>query len=54
MEEKEVLERVINIINPKLKDALNNLKADEVNYFIEHLALDLEMSLSHWRFKKYI
>ena len=51
MNEKDILERVINIINPKLQETVNNLGVIEYDYFIEHLTLDLERSLKHWQFK---
>lgn len=51
MNKKEILERVINLINPKLQETINNLEIEEYNYLINHLATDLERSLHHWKFK---
>jgi hypothetical protein len=51
MEKKDILERVINLVNPKLHEAVNSLEVEEYDYFIEHLTLDLESSLRDWQFK---
>lgn len=51
MRTEEILERVLHLINPNLDNTVNKLKGNEIEYFIEHLAQDLEKSLKHWEFK---
>nr|DAI89566.1 MAG TPA: hypothetical protein [Caudoviricetes sp.] len=51
MKTKEILERVLHLINPNLDNTVNKLKDKEIDYFIEHLTQDLEKSLKHWEFK---
>ena len=51
MKTEEILERVLYLINPNLDNTINKLKANEIDYFINHLAQDLERSLKHWEFK---
>lgn len=52
MNTKDIIERVVELLQPKLDNTANSLETKNVNYFIEHLALDLSRSISHWEHKK--
>jgi uncharacterized protein YeeX (DUF496 family) len=47
----EVLKRVALLSNPQLQILIDNLKVEEVDYFIEHLTLDIGRSIHNWYLK---
>ena len=49
--EEEIIDKVINLLEPTLTDVIKKLTVEETNYFIHHLTLDLQRSLKHWEFK---
>jgi hypothetical protein len=46
---REIINRVLNLIEPNLENTIENLTEDKTDYFIQHLALDLQRSLKHWQ-----
>ena len=52
METKEIISRVVNLLEPALTETVNELTTQEVDYFIHHLTLDLQRSLKHFKHNK--
>lgn len=50
METKEIIERVVNLLEPNVTETVSKLTVEELDYFIQHLSLDLLRSLKHWAF----
>jgi len=44
----KILQRVEELLNPQLSILIENLKDKEVEYFIEHLTLDMSRSIHNW------
>ena len=51
MNTKDIIQRVVELLQPNLDNTVNSLETKNVNYFIEHVALDLSRSIRHWEHK---
>ena len=52
MKTENIFKEVQYRLSPIIENTVDKLEEKELQYFIEHLILDLEKSLNHWHFKK--
>lgn len=48
----DVTDRIIELLYPTIDEVVDELEDSEIEYFIEHMVLDIQRSLYNWNLKK--